>query len=995
MPAIHETAYPRLKSTITQKDLTDAFTPAESEMNLATSIAKGYPARLCFLLLLKTFQRLGYFILLKEVPLPIYEYIWAHLGMKRLLPDISTYDTSGTKQRHVQIIRKHIGVKPFDVHAQSIMTEAFRESAQSKEDLTDLINMGIEELIRYRFELPGFSTLFEEAQRVRAEVNRGFYRIVNDTIGDDGRNLIDKLFVSDEKNRRSPWNTIKDDPGRPTLTQLRNLVEHMHWLKSFNVGAKAISVLPDVKVSHFAAEGKSLDAARMKEMEPDKRYTLATALIKTKVAQCLDDLGEMFIKRMRKIHHKGKESLDEYRIRHQNRTDQLIEILHDLVTLMQKDGSPEEKLNEMKLMLKGKSDQIIESCNDYIAFSDNNYFSFIWKYYKSHRKAIFALIDHLELISTSHDTSIQDAINFIIKHRKSKSDSLPTHEDGFNLDISWVPDKWWRLVTGKSNKDDKPKQIDRRQFEACLFSQIMLELKSGDLCIVGSDKYADYRDQLISWEEYDSTVDSYCEQIGLKSNSKEFVKETQTWLEETAKIIDEGFPDNNSVRIENGEPVLTKIEKRPVPPKFKVLEKLLSERIEQIGILDAISDTEAWLNWSKAFGPISGFDAKIDDHRERYVATTFCYGCNMGPAQTAKALQNIDRRQLIWINQRHVTEETLNEAITTIINAYNLFTLPKMWGSGKSASADGTKWDLYEQNLLSEYHIRYGGYGGIGYYHVSDTYIALFSHFISCGIWEAVYILDGLLKNKSEIQPDTLHADTQGQSLPVFGLAYLLAIKLMPRIRNWKDQKLFRPRKDTHYTHIENLFSENIEWDILETHLPDMLRVVLSIKTGRITASTLLRKLGTYSRKNRLYIAMKELGKVIRTIFLLQYIGDVELRQIIQAATNKSESFHNFTKWISFGGEGIITENDRDEQKKFIKYNNLVANCLIFHNVYSMTGILHQLAEEGFEIDDESVAMFSPYIMDRINRFGHYNLNLDRGMPAPDYGMSIKPNPNN
>src|SRR5499433_893467 len=80
--------------------------------------------------------------------------------------------------------------------------------------------------------------------------------------------------------------------------------------------------------------------------------------------------------------------------------------------------------------------------------------------------------------------------------------------------------------------------------------------------------------------------------------------------------------------------------------------------------------------------------------------------------------------------------------------------------------------------------------GGIGYYHVSDTYVALFSHFIPCGVWEAVYILDGRLKNTSDIQPDTLHADTQGQSTPVFGLAHLLGIHLMPRIRNWKDLKL-------------------------------------------------------------------------------------------------------------------------------------------------------------------------------------------------------------
>src|SRR5699024_11784889 len=85
--------------------------------------------------------------------------------------------------------------------------------------------------------------------------------------------------------------------------------------------------------------------------------------------------------------------------------------------------------------------------------------------------------------------------------------------------------------------------------------------------------------------------------------------------------------------------------------------------------------------------------------------------------------------------------DDLDQAIQYITNAYNQFDLPKHWGEGKRASADGTMWDLYEQNLLSENHIRYGGYGGIGYYHVSDTYIALFSNFIPCGVWEGIHIL--------------------------------------------------------------------------------------------------------------------------------------------------------------------------------------------------------------------------------------------------------------
>jgi TnpA family transposase len=250
--------------------------------------------------------------------------------------------------------------------------------------------------------------------------------------------------------------------------------------------------------------------------------------------------------------------------------------------------------------------------------------------------------------------------------------------------------------------------------------------------------------------------------------------------------------------------------------------------------------------------------------------------------------------------------------------------------------------------------------------------------------------LDGLLKNKSDIQPDTIHSDTQGQSATVFGLSFLLGINLMPRIRNWKDLRLFRPSREVRYHHIDELFSEEIDWDLIATHLADMLRVVFSIKAGKITPSTILRKLTNASRKNRLYFAFRELGRVVRTGFLLNYISNAELRAIIQAATNKSEAFNNFIKWLFFGNLGVITENDRDEQRKIIKYNHLVANCLIFHNVQSLTRLLHQLSLEGHSFEDEALARLSPYLTEHVNRFGSYTLDLNRSAPAPDYRLGLR-----
>jgi TnpA family transposase len=229
-----------------------------------------------------------------------------------------------------------------------------------------------------------------------------------------------------------------------------------------------------------------------------------------------------------------------------------------------------------------------------------------------------------------------------------------------------------------------------------------------------------------------------------------------------------------------------------------------------------------------------------------------------------------------------------------------------------------------------------------------------------------------------------VHADTHGQSAPIFGLAHLLGIELMPRIRNWQDLHLFRPGAGHAYAHIDALFSGPIDWDLIAGHLPDMLRVALSIKAGRLLPSAILRRLGTYSRKNRLYFAFRELGRAIRTRFLLRTIGSLDLRRAIGAATNKSEHFNRYAQWTGFGGAGLIAASARDEQRKMIKYNHLVANLLIFHTAVGMTRALDRIAADGLgdAISPEALATLSPYQTEHINRFGDYALDLSMP-PAP------------
>ena len=172
----------------------------------------------------------------------------------------------------------------------------------------------------------------------------------------------------------------------------------------------------------------------------------------------------------------------------------------------------------------------------------------------------------------------------------------------------------------------------------------------------------------------------------------------------------------------------------------------------------------------------------------------------------------------------------------------------------------------------------------------------------------------------------------------------------MPRIKRFKHLHYYKASPNDFYEHIQKLFTEKpIDWALIRTHYYDMLRVVISIQKGKVKSSTILRRLCSKSRKNKLYYAFRELGRVVRTEFLLNYIHDPEPRRTIQAATCKSEEFNEFIDWICFGG-GVIADNLRFSQRKIIKFNHLLANMLIFHAVVHQTKAVNKLRQNGMEI---------------------------------------------
>ena len=664
-----------------------------------------------------------------------------------------------------------------------------------------------------------------------------------------------------------------------------------------------------------------------------------------------------------------------------------------LDTLLNSTKSGETLLQTVRETVFSRPD-LCEFSQIHTEYGGKNECRFMKQIFSTRRAELLRILSKLHFVSTSQDTCFERSFALMLAQRGRHSEWI-TLQSGTSVylsvsDLAWAPEKWWQLITGEQQRE-APTRLHRRQFEVCVCAQMVRELKSGDVCVIGANHYSDIRNELVPLDECATTREAYGQEVGLPVEANSFILHVRTLLATAGNKADNAYPDNAFFHISKGRPTLDRLKKKPVPEGFQELDAALTKKLDkqELSLLDVLADTSQWIRWDKHFEPLSGHQGKLKEEGRRKILTTFAYGTGLGATQTARNIADISARQISFVNQRQVSTEKLEAAICDIINAYNRFQLPRYWGDSKRAAADGTQWNVYENNLLSERHIRYGGYGGVAYYHVSDNYIALFSHFIPCGVWEAIYILDGLTKNKSDLQPDILHGDTQAQSTPVYGLAFLLGIKLMPRIRNWKDLKWFRPTPQDVYKNIDELFTkEAIDWDLIACHLPDMLQVAQSIRAGRISPSTILRKLGTASRKNKLYFAFRELGRVVRTIFLLEYIGDESLRGTIQAAQNKCEGFNQFTKWVYFGAD-TIAENVRDEQLKVIKYNHLIANLVIFHNCHSITQALKELEDEGMKLTPEMCAALSPYRTSHLNRFGLFELKERHPMPI-DYGVMLE-----
>lgn len=252
-------------------------------------------------------------------------------------------------------------------------------------------------------------------------------------------------------------------------------------------------------------------------------------------------------------------------------------------------------------------------------------------------------------------------------------------------------------------------------------------------------------------------------------------------------------------------------------------------------------------------------------------------------------------------------------------------------------------------------------------------------------------MLDGLKEHDTELDPKTCYTDTHGYTEVVMATAALLGFELVPRIRDIKDQTLYKLDRRQKYAHLDPLLTGTIRPYLIRPAWDDVVRVIASIHTRVVSPSLVLNRLGSYARQNSIYQALAEIGRVYKTIFILRYLDDEQLRRRVRRELNKGESSHDLSRFLCFGKDGMLRGHEFEDQVHTFSCLAVLHNAVVAWNTYQLALLVERLRAEGQVVDERDLSQISPLIRRHINPFGRYHFNLERMKRAQTHEPHVAP----
>ena len=784
--------------------LTEHWSLSDDELPLLDNRTESN--RLGFAVLLKFFQLEGCFPRSRrEVPADSVQYLAKQLT---IAPEaFDDFDLTGRNSERLRgQIRALLGFRPFAVADADPLAAWLRDEVLPADQTPSHLQERLLDWCRdHRIEPP---TSGRSERIIRSAIRSHestFFEAIAEKLSKRSRQRLDALLDSPgtseasgtdpDQSERTPFADLRADPGRVGLETVLKELEKLRCIEDVGLPEDLFTRLSLKRLRTYRQRAAAEPPRELRRHPEPTRYALLAVFCWQRRQEIIDGLVELLIEIIHRITTRAERKV-------------IKELVQDLRTVQGKTtllyrlaeaaiDHPEGIVREVLFPVVSE-DKLGELVREYRASGPayrRQIHTVVRGSYRHHyRRMVPLLLEALEFCSNNaQHRPVIEAIDWLRQHKDDRQ-RFVSIDAGAPIE-SLVRGVWRELILEKDMQGNE--RVNRINYEIYVLQQLREKLRCKEIWVVGSDRYRNPDDDLpLDFEEKRA---SYYQALEQPEDAQRFIASVQQRMQEELELLNKTLPKNPHVRLrDQGKKriVLSPLSAQPEPRHLAELKAELMRRWPMTRLLDVLKETDLRVGFTELFKSLASRE-HLDRStlQRRLLLCLFGLGTNTGLKRVAAGDQDADYKDLRYVRRRFLTRAALREAIARVVNAIFAVRRPDLWGEGTSTCAsDSKKFGAWDQNLMTEWHIRYGGRGVMVYWHVERKSVCIYSQLKRCSSSEVAAMIEGVLHHCTDLEVQRNYVDSHGQSEVAFAFCHLLGFDLLPRLKAIASQKLYRPQ---------------------------------------------------------------------------------------------------------------------------------------------------------------------------------------------------------
>ena len=798
-------------------------------------------------------------------------------------------------------------------------------------------------------------------------------------MSDEQRTRIEALLIVALDTRQTALDRLGKSPtflSGPGLVRALRRLEEIRSLGLNLLPSPRVPINRTAALARFASAAKAQTISRMPE---ERRLATLFAFARTIEASAHDDALDIFDHLIQNLFTQAEQANKKMRLRTIKDLDGAARTLLEAGRLMIEQACPYQDIRPKVLLRVGPEKFLaaMDTVEELTRPPGDRFLPELQTRYRSIRGYLPHVVKSIQFSGTQASQPLLDALEFVknmeIDHKRSMKDAP----------MGIVNRSWQRYIYAEDGS------VDRQAYTFCLLDRLKDALSRREIFVPASSRYGDPRIGLLSDEAWNATRLQVCRVICRSPSADKEIEALSAQLDAAYRRVAANLPNNPDVRIVkvngNDQLVISPLDRLEESPSCIELRKTIASMLPRVDLPELLMEIHLLTGFADEITHINESESRAEDIHVSICAVLLAEACNIGLEPLVRPdVPALTRARLSWVQQNYIRADTLTRANARLVKAQSDIPLAQEWGGGHVASVDGMRFVVPVRTINAGPNPKYfNRERGVTYYNMTSDQGTGLNGIIEPGtVRDSLLTLAVVLGQQTHLEQTEIMTDAGSYTDILFAIFWLLGYQFCPRLADMGDARFWRIDKHADYGPLNGLACNKVRVEKIHANWDDSLRLAGSLKLGLLHPMNLMRTLQKGDKTTEEQKALLNIGRINKTIYMLNVMDDPVFRRRILSQLNTHEGRHSLGRTTFHGRRGELRKKYRERQEDQLGALGLVLNIIVLWNTIYMNAALESLKAQGEPVLPEDRRRLSPFGHRHLNYLGHYNFNLPETLRA-------------